>query len=108
MNKIRKGDEVVVITGKDRGRRGTVSQVLASGKLVVEGINVVKKHTRPNPNAGVAGGIVEKEMPIDLSNVMLWNGKAGKGDRVGIRIEGEGDKQRKVRFFKSTQDLVDG
>lgn len=108
MNKIRKGDEVVVITGKDRGRRGTVSQVLASGKLVVEGINVVKKHTRPNPNAGIAGGIVEKEMPIDLSNVMLWNGKAGKGDRVGIRIEGEGDKQRKVRFFKSTQDLVDG
>ncbi|MEW6168426.1 MAG: 50S ribosomal protein L24 [Pseudomonadota bacterium] len=107
MNKIRKGDEIVVITGKDKGRRGKVSQVRADGKLVVEGLNVVKKHQRPNPNAGVAGGIVEKEMPIDVSNVMLWNAKTGKGDRVGFRIEGEGEKRRKVRIFKSDQSLVD-
>lgn len=108
MKKIRKGDEVVVITGRDKGRRGTVSQVLADGKLVVEGINVVKKHQRGNPNAGVAGGIVEKEMPIDISNVMVWNAKAGKGDRVGIRVESEGGTSRKVRYFKSNQALVDG
>lgn len=108
MNKIRKGDEVVVITGKDKGRRGKVSQVLANGKVLVEGVNVAKKHQRPNPNAGVAGGIVEKEMPIDISNVMLWNAKTGKGDRVGIKTEGEGEKQRKVRVFKSNQELVDG
>lgn len=104
MNKIRKDDEVVVITGKDKGRRGKVTQVLASGHLVVEGINVAKKHQKPNPNAGVAGGVVEKEMPIDISNVALWNGKTGKADRVGIRAEGD----RKVRFFKSTKELVDG
>ncbi len=108
MNKIRKGDEVVVITGKDKGRRGNVSQVLANGMLLVEGINVAKKHQKPNPNAGVAGGVVEKEMPIDISNVALWNAKAGKADRVGIRTEGEGEKSRKVRFFKSTNELVDG
>ena len=108
MNKIRKDDEVVVITGKDKGRRGKVSQVLSGGKLVVEGINVAKKHQKPNPNGGVAGGIVEKEMPIDISNVMLWNAKAGKGDRVGIKVEGEGEKRRKVRIFKSSQELVDG
>ena len=76
MNKIRKDDEVVVITGKDKGRRGKVTQVLASGHLVVEGINVAKKHQKPNPNSGVAGGVVEKEMPIDISNVALWNAKA--------------------------------
>ncbi len=108
MNKIRKGDEVVVTTGRDKGRRGKVSQVLADGKLVIEGINVAKKHQRPNPNAGVAGGIVEKEMPIEASNVMLWNAKASKGDRVGFKFEGEGEKRRKVRVFKSNQELVDG
>lgn len=107
MNKIRKGDEVVVITGRDKNRRGTVSRVLANGKLVVDGINVVKKHERPNPNLGVAGGIVEKEMPIEASNVMLWNGKAGKGDRVGFKLEGEGADRKKVRVFKSSGDAVD-
>ena len=107
MNKIRKGDDVVVITGKDKGRRGTVSQVLANGKLLVEGINIVKKHQKPNPNAGVAGGVIDKEMPIQVSNVMLWNPKSEKGERVGFRVEGEGDAQRKVRFFKSSGDLVD-
>jgi large subunit ribosomal protein L24 len=108
MNKIKKGDDVVVITGKDKGRRGKVAQVLANGKLVVEGINIAKKHQRGNPNAGVAGGIVEKEMPIDISNVMVWNVKANKGDRVGIKVVGEGEKSRKVRVFKSNQELVDG
>lgn len=108
MNKIRKGDEIVVITGRDKGRRGTVSQVRADGTLLVEGINVAKKHQRPNPNAGIAGGIVEKEMPIQASNVMVWNAKVGKGDRVGFKVEGEGEKRRKVRVFKSNQELVDG
>lgn len=108
MNKIRKGDEIVVITGKDKSRRGKVSQVRADGKLIVEGINIAKKHQRGNPNAGVAGGIVEKEMPIEASNVMLWNSKTGKGDRVGFKTVGEGEKARKVRVFKSNQDLVDG
>lgn len=108
MNKIRKGDEIVVITGRDKNRRGRVSQVLADGKLVVEGINVVKKHQRGNPNSGVAGGIVEKEMPIESSNVLVWNAKANKGDRVGFVLEGEGKKQRKVRIFRSNQERVDG
>lgn len=107
MSKIHKGDEIVVITGKDKGRRGKVAQVLASGKVVVEGVNVAKKHQRGNPNAGVAGGIVEKEMPIDISNVAIWNTKTGKGDRVGYRYEGEGEKRRKVRVFKSNSELVD-
>lgn len=107
MNKIRKGDEVVVITGRDKNRRGTVLRVLANGKLVVDGINVVKKHQRPNPNAGVAGGIVEKEMPLDVSNVMLWNPKSDKGDRVGFRFEGEGGERRKLRVFKSSGEAVD-
>ncbi len=108
MSKIKKGDDIVVITGRDKGRRGKVSAVRADGKLLVEGINVVKKHQKGNPNAGVAGGIVEKEMPIQISNVMLWNHKASKGDRVGFRFEGEGEQRRKVRYFKSNQELVDG
>lgn len=109
MSKIRKGDEVVVITGKDKGRRGKVEQVLvAEGKLIIEGVNVAKKHQKGNPQAGIAGGIVEKAMPIEASNVMLWNAKAGKGDRVGFKFEGEGEKRRKVRVFKSNQELVDG
>lgn len=108
MSKIKKGDEIVVITGRDKGRRGTVSAVQADGKVVVEGINVVKKHQKGNPQSGVAGGIVEKEMPLQISNVMLWNAKASKGDRVGYRFEGEGEKRRKVRYFKSNQALVDG
>ncbi|MGH8541710.1 MAG: 50S ribosomal protein L24 [Stenotrophobium sp.] len=108
MNKIRKGDEIVVITGKDKGRRGKVSQVLDTGHLLVEGINVAKKHTKGDPNAGVAGGIVEKEMPIQGSNVLLWNSRTSKGDRVGFKLIGEGEKRRKVRYFKSNQEVVDG
>jgi large subunit ribosomal protein L24 len=107
MKKIRKDDEVVVITGRDKGRRGKVRAVLGDDKLLVEGINVVKKHQKANPNAGVSGGIIEKEMPIHVSNVKLWNGKAGKGDRVGVRFEGEGAKRTKVRFFKSNDEVVD-
>lgn len=104
MRKIKKGDEVVVIAGKDKGRRGTVVNVLADeDRLVVENINVAKKHVRANPQAGQPGGIVDKEMPIHISNVMLWNPKAKKGDRVGIREE----KGKTVRFFKSTDDVVD-
>jgi len=108
MRKIKKGDEVIVTTGKDKGRRGTVSRVLDDGHLTVEGINIAKKHTKGDPNSGVAGGIVEKEMPIDVSNVMLFNSATGKGDRVGIKFIGEGDTRKKVRFFKSNQELVDG
>jgi large subunit ribosomal protein L24 len=103
MNKIKKGDEVIVTTGKDKGKRGTVSEVVTGeGKLVVSGINIAKKHQKGNPNSGVAGGIVEKEMPIDVSNVALFNPKTGKGDRVGFRVEGD----KKVRFFKSNKELV--
>lgn len=103
MNKIRKGDEVVVIAGRDKGRRGTVVKIL-EGQLVVENINMVKRHTKPNPQKNVQGGIVEKEAAIDLSNVMLWNPVAKKGDRVGLRTLADG---RKVRFFKSNKEVVD-
>lgn len=104
MRKIKKGDEIVVIAGKDKGRRGNVIRVLEDeDRVLVENINMAKKHVRPNPNTGVQGGIVEKEMPLHLSNVMLWNPKAKKGDRVGIREE----KGKKVRFFKSTNEVVD-
>ena len=104
MNKIRKGDEVVVITGRDKGRRGTVIKVLANDKLVVENVNMVKRHTRPNPQRGTQGGIVEKEAALHLSNVMLWNPIAKKGDRVGVRTLADG---RRVRFFKSNDEVVD-
>ncbi len=104
MNKIKKGDEVVVSTGKDKGRRGTVAQVFADGRLLVEGINMVKKAQKPNPNLGVTGGIIDKEMPIDRSNVMLFNPATGKGDRVGIKIL---EDKSKVRYFKSNGEVVD-
>jgi large subunit ribosomal protein L24 len=104
MNKIRKGDEVVVITGRDKGRRGTVIKVLPDDHVVVENVNMVKRHTRPNPQRGIQGGIVEKEASLHLSNVMLWNPVAKKGDRVGIRTLADG---RRVRFFKSDDEVVD-
>ncbi|MEO1751581.1 50S ribosomal protein L24 [Thiofaba sp. EF100] len=104
MNKIRKGDEIIVITGKDKGRRGTVLKVGADNRIVVQGINLVKKHQKPNPMVGIPGGIVEKEMPIDISNVMLFNPATQKGDRVGFRTLDDG---RKVRFFKSNGEVVD-
>ena len=107
MSKIRKGDEIVVTKGKDKGRRGTVSAVLPTGKVLVEGINVVKKHQKPNPNAGVTGGIIEKEMPIQASNLALWNPDAKKGERVGYKFIGEGAARKKVRVFKSSGEVVD-
>lgn len=103
MNKIRKGDEVVVIAGRDKGRRGTVIKVL-EGKVLVENLNMVKRHTKPNPQRNTQGGIIEKEAAIDVSNVMLWNPIAKKGDRIGIRTLADG---RKVRFFKSNDEVVD-
>lgn len=104
MNKIRKGDEVVVITGKDRGRRGTVLQIFADDRVLVEGVNVAKKHQKPNPNAGVPGGIIDREMPLDISNVQVFNPKTKKGDRVGIRVNDDGSKER---IFRSTGETVD-
>ncbi|MCK9193548.1 MAG: 50S ribosomal protein L24 [Nevskia sp.] len=107
MQKIKKGDEVILITGKDKGRRGTVFSVIDGGKVTVEGLNLAKKHQKGNPQAGVSGGIVEKEMPIDVSNVMLFNSTTGKGDRVGFKFLGEGETRKKVRFFKSNQHVLD-
>jgi len=109
MQKIRKGDNVVVIAGRDKGKTGTVLRVLESGKVVVEGVNRVKKHQRPNPMKGQTGGIIDREMPIDLSNVMLVNPATGKGDRVGFKfLEAQkGQEARKVRFFKSNGEVVD-
>ena len=105
MRKIRKGDDVIVMVGKDSGKRGNVLRVLPEvDKLIVENVNVVKKHTKPNPQAGVAGGIIEKEMPIHMSNVMLYNPQTKKGDRVGFRSLEDG---RKVRVFKSNDEVVD-
>ncbi|MFA7242502.1 MAG: 50S ribosomal protein L24 [Sulfuricellaceae bacterium] len=104
MNKIRKGDDVVVITGKDKGRRGAVLSVLNGAQLLVDGINKVKKHMKPNPAKGVAGGIVEKIMPIDISNVALFNPATQKADRVGIKVLEDG---RKVRYFKSNGEVLD-
>jgi len=104
MKKIRKGDQVVVTTGKDKGKRGTVLRVLDTGKVVVEGVNRVKRHTRPNPIKGQTGGIVDKEMPIQASNVALFNPATGKADRVGFRVLDDG---RKVRFFKSNGEVAD-
>jgi large subunit ribosomal protein L24 len=104
MRKIRKGDDVVVITGKDKGRRGLVLRMLDDGHLVVEGVNKVKKHMKPNPVKGVTGGIVEKEMPLDISNIALFNPATQKADRVGIKVLEDG---RKVRYFKSNGELLD-
>jgi len=104
MNKIKKGDEVIVRTGKDKGRRGTVLQVFDDGRILVEGVNLAKKHTKPNPNIGEQGGIVDKAMPLDISNVLVFNPKSKKGDRVGIRVNDDGSKER---IFRGTGDVVD-
>jgi large subunit ribosomal protein L24 len=104
MSKIKKGDEVLVIAGRDKGRRGTVVKVLDDGHVIVEGVNMVKRHTKPNPQRQVQGGIIEKEAGIDVSNVALWNPVTKKGDRVGFRTLADG---RKVRFFKSNKEVVD-
>lgn len=104
MRRIKKGDEVVIIAGRDKSRRGTVTRLISEDKLIVEGINMVKKHQKPNPMRGLQGGIVEKEMPIHVSNVMLWNPQERKGDRVGFKMLEDG---RKVRYFKSTGEVID-
>lgn len=103
MNKIRKGDEVIVRTGKDKGRRGTVLQILEDDRVLVEGVNLAKKHIKPNPNIGEMGGIKDKAMPLDISNVLVFNPKTKKGERVGFRVEKDGSK---VRVFNSG-DVVD-
>ena len=104
MRKIRKGDDVVVTTGRDRGKRGTVLRILDAEHVVVEGANRVKKHQRPNPMKGVQGGIIEKEMPLHVSNVALYNPVTKKADRTGLRTLEDG---RRVRFFKSNGEVVD-
>ena len=103
MNKIRKGDDVVVIAGKDKGKRGTVLRRLDDEQLVVEGVNRVKKHTKPNPMKGTTGGIVDKAMPIHQSNVAIFNAATGKADRVGVKLDKDGTR---VRVFKSSGDEI--
>ena len=104
MRRIRKGDDVTVLTGRDKGKRGTVLRIVDAEHVVVEGTNKVKKHQRPNPMKGVTGGIIEKEMPLHVSNVALYNPATKKGDRVGIRVMGDG---RRARYFKSNGEVVD-
>ncbi len=104
MNKIRKGDQVQIITGKDKGKRGVVVRVRDDERIVVEGVNLIKRHTKPNPNLGTAGGIVEKEAPLHISNVAIFNPVTSRPDRVGFKTLEDG---RKVRIFKSTKEVVD-
>lgn len=103
MRKIIKGDDVIVTAGRDKGRRGTVREIVGEDRAVVDGVNVVKKHQKGNPNTGVTGGIIDKEMPIDLSNLMVFNPASGKGERVGFKVMDDG---KKVRVFKSNGETV--
>ncbi len=103
MNKIRKGDEVIVIAGRDKGKRGKVLRRADEERMVVEGVNIVKKHTKPNPMKGVTGGIVEKTMPIHQSNVAIFNAATGKADRVGVKVLADG---KKVRVYKSSGEEI--
>ena len=104
MRKIRKGDQVIVRSGRDKGRRGAVLQVLADGRVLIESVNMMKKHTKPNPQSGKQGGIIEKEMPLALSKVAIWNPGAKKADRIGVKTLADG---KRVRFFKSTGEMLD-
>ena len=104
MNKIRKGDQVVVLSGRDKGRKGAVLQVLGDGRVVVESINRVKKHQKPNPQANKQGGIIEKEMPLPAAKVAIWNPASKRGDRVGVKTLADG---KRVRFFKSNGEMLD-
>jgi len=103
MGKIKRDDEVIVITGKDKGKRGKVQRVLDDNRVLVAGVNMIKKHTRPNPQMGIAGGIVEKEAPLQVSNVAIFNPATNKADRVGYKVDGDS----KVRIYKSTGDAID-
>jgi large subunit ribosomal protein L24 len=104
MQKIRTGDQVIVIAGRDKGKRGAVLRVLPDDRVVVEGVNIVKRHTRPNPQRNITGGIIDKEAPIHRSNVALYNATSGKGERVGFRTLEDG---RKVRYFKQSGEVAD-
>ena len=104
MNKFKKGDEVIVIAGKDKGRRGTIISVMKDGRVLVDNINMVKKAQKPNPNQGVQGGIIDKEMPVDRSNIMMFNPQTGKGDKIGIKTL---EDNSRVRYFKSNGEAVD-
>ena len=104
MRKIRKGDQVVVLSGRNKGRRGAVIQVLADGRVVIESVNMVKKHQRPNPQVGKQGGIIEKEMPLAISKVAIWNPGAKKADRIGVKTLADG---KRVRFFKSNGEMLE-
>ena len=103
MRKIKCNDEVIVIAGKDKGKRGTVTRLVGEDKVVVGGINIVKRHTKPNPNAGQAGGIIEKEAAINISNIAIFNPESSKADRVGFKVE----DGKKTRIFKSTNKAID-
>ena len=103
MRKIKRDDEVVILAGKDKGKRGKVQKVLDNNKLLVSGVNMMKKHTKPNPQMGVAGGIVESEAPIQVSNVAIFNPDTNQADRVGFKLEGD----TKVRVFKSSGEAID-
>jgi large subunit ribosomal protein L24 len=103
-NKIRKGDQVVVLSGKDKGRRGAVLQVFPDGRVLVESVNVAKKHTKPNPQANKQGGIIEKALPLAISKIAIWNPAEKKADRIGFKTLTDG---KKVRFFKSNGEMID-
>ena len=103
MLKIKSDDEVVILAGKDKGKRGKVRKILDNGKVLVSGVNMMKKHTKPNPQMGVAGGIVESEAPIAVSNVAIFNSSSNKADRVGFKVDGDS----KVRIFKSSGEVID-
>jgi large subunit ribosomal protein L24 len=104
MQKIRKGDQVIVLSGRDKGRRGAVIQVLADGRLIIESVNMAKKHTKPNPQAGKPGGIIEKEMPLHAAKVAIWNPAAKRADRIGVKTLADG---KRVRFFKSNGEMLE-
>lgn len=104
MRKIRKGDDAIILVGKDKGKRGSVLKVISNGRVIVENCNMAKKHVKPNPNAGESGGIIEKEMSLHMSNVALYNPATKKADRVGFKILEDG---RKVRYFKSNNEVLD-
>ena len=103
MNKIRKGDQVIVLTGRDKGKRGTVARRVDDDHVVVDGVNIVKKHVKPNPMKGTTGGVIDKTMPIHQSNVAIYNGVSGKADRVGIKLLADG---KKVRVYKSSGEEI--
>ena len=104
MQKLKRDDEVIVIAGRDKGKRGKVTRLLGNGRVLVSGVNMIKRHTKPNPNIGKQGGIIEKEAGIAISNVAVFNPKSSKADKVGIRVEADGSK---VRFFKSDNSIID-